>query len=455
MHQQRVNKYNKYVVAEDFLLVSNYSTVMQLPIFLRAVISTTSKEYLTEKRQSINALAACFLLSGQRSITTKAKKSIAGFKLREGALIGCRATLRKKRLYTIIDKLLTFALPRIFSQDREHAPFKIRRSQFSLTRSLNTPIYNYTLQGLQKEYVKDKKVLAQKERTLLIRHLQALKQDKIRYKVKNRERVTEADTSHLAFGIKDLLLVPELQEFLQLFDTIRGLNIGISFFNTSIKESRFPLTLLPLTQAGNIVKPSTPQKYLLGHTNTPSKEQNSTLKRDGYRGILDSNKKAHIPSPYKTEEDKEIRDKLLLPSYGRAIKDYSIKLSNLRVVDTGLQRSTYTEDVIKTPPRLIEEMASTSKNKKEKDRLESESRENSQQEGVASRETRLLFDNQRKLSKKKETFLKEIKWSFLQRQSKRERVARYISCTLRDTPLLKRNRRELFLTCFQYPKQYN
>ena len=53
------------------------------------------------------------LITGQKPITTKAKKSVAGFKLREGMAIGCKVTLRRDRMYEFLDRLITIALPRV------------------------------------------------------------------------------------------------------------------------------------------------------------------------------------------------------------------------------------------------------------------------------------------------------------------------------------------------------
>ena len=145
MQKQRINKYNKYVVAEDLLILSKYNSVMEFPFFLRAVINTSSKEYLIDKKESISALAAGLLLSGQKTISTRARKSIAGFKLREGALIGCRTTLRRKKLYTILDKLLIFVLPRLYSEKINDTTFK-DASFLSLKKSTIASIYLQTRQ---------------------------------------------------------------------------------------------------------------------------------------------------------------------------------------------------------------------------------------------------------------------------------------------------------------------
>ena len=285
MQEQRIDKYNKYVVAEDFLLVSNYNNIMELPTFLRAVINTTSKEYLTERKQSINALAACFLLSGQKSIPTRARKSIAGFKLREGALLGCRTTLRKKKLYTIIDKLLVFALPRLYSENGNKITSRRDEKQsFTSSKEGNNTLlrlaskaeqvkHTFTLKRhsnlysaressiLNQSHSEGTETLSREEGYRLSINLghvkknnsknkevakENRKQVKLEVKLRFSYRFTSSFTSsftsrregqldHLALGIKDLLLMPELQEFLPLFEPVRGINLGVSFSNPRIK----------------------------------------------------------------------------------------------------------------------------------------------------------------------------------------------------------------------------
>jgi large subunit ribosomal protein L5 len=70
-------------------------------------------EALNDKKIIDDASEAMTLIAGQKSVVTKARKSIAGFKLREGVSIGCKVTLRGTRMYEFLDRLLTFALPRV------------------------------------------------------------------------------------------------------------------------------------------------------------------------------------------------------------------------------------------------------------------------------------------------------------------------------------------------------
>lgn len=91
----------------------NYASVMHVPKLEKVVINigvgdATGNSKLIE--ESVKELTA---ISGQKPVITKAKKSIATFKLREGMAIGCKVTLRGERMYQFLDKLISIALPRV------------------------------------------------------------------------------------------------------------------------------------------------------------------------------------------------------------------------------------------------------------------------------------------------------------------------------------------------------
>ena len=281
MQEQRTIKYNKYVVAEDFLLISNYNSVMEFPFFLRAAINTSSKEYLTEKRQSINALAACFLLSGQRSTPTRAKKSIAAFKLREGALIGAQTTLRRNELHTIIDKLLVFVLPRLYSERQNdtiletasllflnrdskdcsssfaRVPLQTKQNHITAPNKstlLSEKETSFTDKGLtlaEPEFTQGTKLLSKQEKTQLAAlrafalhnrvkamRLRFFKAGNNNSKGKNERIDSKGPVHHLTLGIKDLLLIPEMQEFSPLFETVRGIDINVALSNPRVRVKK-------------------------------------------------------------------------------------------------------------------------------------------------------------------------------------------------------------------------
>ena len=91
----------------------NYSSVMQIPHLEKVVINIGVGEATADKKQLEEAVKELAIITGQKPVTTKAKKSIATFKLREGQEIGCKVTLRGVRMYEFIDKLVSIALPRV------------------------------------------------------------------------------------------------------------------------------------------------------------------------------------------------------------------------------------------------------------------------------------------------------------------------------------------------------
>ena len=90
-----------------------YTNVMQIPKVDKIVINMGVGEAVQNSKAIDSALGDLMKISGQRPIVTKAKKSIAAFKLREGMPIGCKVTLRGQRMYEFMDRLLNVALPRV------------------------------------------------------------------------------------------------------------------------------------------------------------------------------------------------------------------------------------------------------------------------------------------------------------------------------------------------------
>lgn len=90
-----------------------YTNVMQIPKVNKIVINMGVGEAVQNSKAIDSAVADLMKLSGQKPVVTKAKKSIAAFKLREGMPIGCKVTLRGQRMYEFMDRLLNVALPRV------------------------------------------------------------------------------------------------------------------------------------------------------------------------------------------------------------------------------------------------------------------------------------------------------------------------------------------------------
>jgi large subunit ribosomal protein L5 len=86
---------------------------MQIPQITKVVINMCVKEAVTDSKKVQNAVDDLMAIAGQKPIITKAKKSIATFKLREGMSIGTKVTLRKERMFEFLDRLVHIAMPRI------------------------------------------------------------------------------------------------------------------------------------------------------------------------------------------------------------------------------------------------------------------------------------------------------------------------------------------------------
>ena len=91
----------------------NYTSVMQVPKLEKIVINIGLGETKDNPKALDNAMNDLSLITGQKPIVTKARKSIAAFKLREGAKIGCKVTLRAGKMYDFVDTLFNVALPRV------------------------------------------------------------------------------------------------------------------------------------------------------------------------------------------------------------------------------------------------------------------------------------------------------------------------------------------------------
>lgn len=86
---------------------------LSLPRIEKIVVNMGVGSAITEKKHLEDATAALALITGQKPVVTIARKSIAGFRLREGMPIGCKVTLRRQRMYEFLDRLISLALPRV------------------------------------------------------------------------------------------------------------------------------------------------------------------------------------------------------------------------------------------------------------------------------------------------------------------------------------------------------
>jgi len=90
-----------------------YANPMMAPRLEKVVLNMGVGEAVGDTKKVKSAVEAMTLISGQQPVVTKAKKSIAGFKVRDGMPLGCKVTLRRERMYEFLDRLVTVALPRV------------------------------------------------------------------------------------------------------------------------------------------------------------------------------------------------------------------------------------------------------------------------------------------------------------------------------------------------------
>ena len=107
-----LNLYREKVI-EELVKEFEYSNIMMVPKVTKVVINVGLGEALTNARALESATSDITIITGQKPVATKAKRSVARFKLREGQEIGVMTTLRGKRMYIFLDKLFNTALPRI------------------------------------------------------------------------------------------------------------------------------------------------------------------------------------------------------------------------------------------------------------------------------------------------------------------------------------------------------
>jgi len=91
----------------------NYANPMEVPRLDKIVINMGVGEASQDRKKIDGAVTDLEAITGQKPIVTRAKKSIAGFKLREEMIVGCKVTLRRQRMYEFLDRLVTIALPRV------------------------------------------------------------------------------------------------------------------------------------------------------------------------------------------------------------------------------------------------------------------------------------------------------------------------------------------------------
>jgi large subunit ribosomal protein L5 len=100
-------------VVKQLMEQFNYKSVMEVPKITKITLNMGVGEAVANKKVLEHAVSDLEMISGQKPIVTYARKSIAGFKIRDGWPIGCKVTLRRERMYEFLDRLVSIAIPRI------------------------------------------------------------------------------------------------------------------------------------------------------------------------------------------------------------------------------------------------------------------------------------------------------------------------------------------------------
>jgi large subunit ribosomal protein L5 len=108
----RLESYYQDTLVPSLMEKFGYQSVMQVPRITKITLNMGVGEALVNKNAMESAVADLSAISGQKPIITKARKSVANFKVREGWSVGCKGTLRRERMYEFLDRLISVAFPR-------------------------------------------------------------------------------------------------------------------------------------------------------------------------------------------------------------------------------------------------------------------------------------------------------------------------------------------------------
>lgn len=109
----RLKDFYKDTVVQQLTEQFGYKSAMEVPRISKITLNMGVGEAVADKKIMENAVGDMEKISGQKPVVTKAKKSVAAFKIRDGYPVGCKVTLRRERMYEFLDRLVTVAMPRI------------------------------------------------------------------------------------------------------------------------------------------------------------------------------------------------------------------------------------------------------------------------------------------------------------------------------------------------------
>ncbi len=109
----RLQDYYRDTVVKKLMEEHGYDNVMAVPQITKITLNMGVGEAASDKKVMEHAVGDMIKIAGQKPVVTKARKSVAGFKIRDGWPIGCKVTLRRERMYEFLDRLISIATPRI------------------------------------------------------------------------------------------------------------------------------------------------------------------------------------------------------------------------------------------------------------------------------------------------------------------------------------------------------
>lgn len=109
----RLQEYYRDTVVKRLMERFGYKSVMEVPRIVKITLNMGVGEAVSDRKVIEHAMEDMAKIAGQKPVVTRARKSVAGFKIREGWPIGCKVTLRRERMYEFLDRLINVAIPRI------------------------------------------------------------------------------------------------------------------------------------------------------------------------------------------------------------------------------------------------------------------------------------------------------------------------------------------------------
>ena len=225
MLKPRLEKFYENIVCEDFILLYNFKNISGLTCFERAILNSTSNHFGSDPNSTMQSFSAWFIATGQKCVSTRARKSIALFGIRKSNLLGLKVTCRKSVLFTLLDKLLVFVLPKLVSNSVESSLFTERSSSKTLfTQKLHSVIQSDAAKAekydLLARDVSDTKLKIEGVNEDLTRSATQTSNAFVLLRKKDRSFFVISNKSALAF--------PEISQLVIFFDYLSGFALSCS-----------------------------------------------------------------------------------------------------------------------------------------------------------------------------------------------------------------------------------